>query len=270
MADLLTALLSDLINEGNGLLSILSELDEQRWSAPTQCPPWEVKDHISHLAWNDQATVLALTQPDAFRAAKPTSDALIQEMVDRVIVDNHHRSGADMLGWFATARADMLTAFSGREPRERMPWYGPDMSIVSKLTARFMETWAHGYDITEALGIVHQPTDRARHVVFLGLQALPNAFVTRGLPVPTEPVRIEADAPSGAILRFGREDAENVVRGSLFELALVVTQRRHIDDTELMAEGSVARHWLSIAQAFAGPPGSGRTPARHQQEGFDQ
>jgi uncharacterized protein (TIGR03084 family) len=262
MADLLTALRSDLIDEGDNLLAVLSKLDEHTWGAPTLCPPWAVKDHISHLAWNDQATVFALTQPDVFRAAKPLTAELIQDMVDRVIVDNHHRSGADMLSWFATARADMLTAFEGRDPRERMPWYGPDMSIVSKLTARFMETWAHGYDITEALGIVHQPTDRSRHVVFLGLQAIPNAFVTRGLPVPVDPVRIEAVAPSGAILHFGRADAENVVRGSLFELALIVTQRRHLSDTELIAEGPVAHQWLQVAQAFAGPAGSGRAPVQ--------
>jgi len=38
----------------------------------------------------------------------------------------------------------------------------------------------------------------------------------------------------------------------------VVTQRRHIDATALVVTGSDAIEWMSIAQAFAGPPGSGR------------
>ena len=179
-------------------------------------------------------------------------------MVDNVIVDHHDRRGDDLLAWFRRARSELLNAFAGRDARARMPWYGPEMSLVSKLTARFMETWAHGHDILEALEITVQPTDRSRHVVFLGLQAVPNTFVTQGLAIPTDPIRIEAIAPSGTLMHFGNAGATNVVRGELQELALVVTQRLHVEDTSLEAVGDVAEKWLSIAQAFAGPPGSGR------------
>jgi hypothetical protein len=34
------------------------------------------------------------------------------------------------------------------------------------------------------------------------------------------------------------------------------------DDTDLVAIGPDADHWLDIAQAFAGPPGAGREAAR--------
>jgi uncharacterized protein (TIGR03084 family) len=262
MTDRLEVLRSDLAAESDELIAVLEPLTETVWTIPTKCAPWTIKDQVSHLAWNDEATVFALTQPEQFLDAKPNTMEGIQQMVDQVILDHHERTGDDLLAWFRTARSDMLDAFAGRDPRARMPWYGPEMSLVSKLTARFMETWAHGYDVLEALGVKKKPTDRARHVVFLGLQALPNTFTTRGLHVPTEPIRIDAISPSGELLQFGHPDASNVVRGDLHELALVVTQRLHVDDTTITTVGPVARQWLSIAQAFAGPPGSGR--ARQQ------
>ncbi len=39
-----------------------------------------------------------------------------------------------------------------------------------------------------------------------------------------------------------------------------MTQRRHRDDLSLVATGEVADAWLDVAQAFAGPPGTGRAP----------
>jgi len=41
-----------------------------------------------------------------------------------------------------------------------------------------------------------------------------------------------------------------------------VTQRRHRDDVRLEFYGPVAEQWITIAQAFAGPPGPGRTPGQ--------
>ena len=36
--------------------------------------------------------------------------------------------------------------------RPASPWYGPSMSARSFVTARLMETWAHGMDVADALG----------------------------------------------------------------------------------------------------------------------
>ena len=46
------------------------------------------------------------------------------------------------------------------------------MGAKSFLTARLMETWAHGIDVADALGVTREPTDRLRHVAQLG-------FITR-------------------------------------------------------------------------------------------
>jgi uncharacterized protein (TIGR03084 family) len=68
-------------------------------------------------------------------------------------------------------------------------------------------------------------------------------------------------APSGAdTWTWGDPSAANTVRGPALDFCLVVTQRRHVDDTALDVQGDAAREWISIAQAFAGPPGEGRRP----------
>ena len=55
------------------------------------------------------------------------------------------------------------SAFTKLDPRTRLPWFGPDMSAASSLTARIMETWAHTQDIADALGVTREPTSRLRH-----------------------------------------------------------------------------------------------------------
>lgn len=261
MADLVETLSVDLMAESERLHGVLEHLDEAGWNTPTGCVPWTIKDQASHIAWNDEAAVRALEDPDAFRADKPTTPEGVQRMVDKVITDHHDLPGAELLAWLRRARSALLDASAGRDPRMRMPWYGPDMSLASKLTARFMESWAHGYDVYDALGVTMEPTDRVRHVVFLGLQAIPNSYIANGLEPPSEPVRLELTSPSGETWAMGKPEAIDVVRGPAFDLARVVTQRTHIGDTDLTAVGPVATEWLGIAQAFAGPPGTGRTAA---------
>ena len=64
------------------------------------------------------------------------------------------------------------------------------------------------------------------------------------------------DAPSGGRWAFGPEDAPVGVEGDAESFCLVVTQRRHLDDTPLRVDDR-GREWLLQAQAFAGPPTDG-------------
>jgi uncharacterized protein (TIGR03084 family) len=262
MADVLSVLLDDLAAESHALFEVLQGLDDASWALVTPSAPWTIADQVSHLAWNDDSTVRALVDPVGFLRNKPSTTEALQAMVDKVVVDHHDRTPTDLLLWFRSARASLLDSFRGRDARARMPWYGPDMSLTSKLTARFMETWAHGLDIRDTIGADRDHTDRVRHVVFLGLQAIPNSFIAHGRAIPTEAVRLVVKAPSGEVWEMGAADAHNVVTGSASDLALVVTQRVNVADTNLVADGDAAREWLQIAQAFAGPPGSGRRGRR--------
>jgi uncharacterized protein (TIGR03084 family) len=123
-----------------------------------------------------------------------------------------------------------------------------------------METWAHGQDVADAVGVVRPPTDRLRHVVRIGVRARDFAFGVHGLTPPSEEFRVELRAPSGELWTYGPEAAPQRVTGPALDFCLLVTQRAHRTDLAVEAVGPDADRWLDIAQAFAGPPGAGRPP----------
>ena len=128
------------------------------------------------------------------------------------------------------------------------------MSVASSATARMMETWAHGQDVYDTLGLVHPPTRGLRSIAHLGVATFAFCHTNNGLPVPDQPVRVELDSPDGELWTWGPDDADNVVRGPATDFVLTVTQRRHWSETGLTVVGPVAEAWLDIAQAFAGAP----------------
>jgi len=129
---------------------------------------------------------------------------------------------------------------------------------MSSATARLMETWAHGQDIVDALGLTRQPTDRLKHVAHLGVSTFGWSFMNRQMEVPETPVRVELTGPSGDLWTWGPDDSENCVKGPAEDFCLVVVQRRHLDDCDLSVTGETAKQWMLLSQAFAGPPGEGR------------
>ena len=129
------------------------------------------------------------------------------------------------------------------------------MSPPSSVTARLMETWAHGQDIVDTLGLERPPTARLRHIADLGIRAAPYSYTVNHFPPPEVPIRTELRAPDGDEWSWGPPDARDRVTGDALDFCLVVTQRRHHDDSGLVATGPTAQQWIAIAQAFAGPPG---------------
>jgi uncharacterized protein (TIGR03084 family) len=171
-----------------------------------------------------------------------------------------------LAGWWQEAGAKLVDAARGVDGKTRLPWYGPDMSALSFITARLMETWSHGLDVVDVVGIPRPDTDRLRHVVFLGLITRRFSYVNRGLPADDTPVYVELTAPSSATWKHGEPTAENRITGRARDFCRVVTQRRHVADTNLLVTGPSAEEWMRLAQAFAGPPGQGRRPGQFPRE----
>jgi uncharacterized protein (TIGR03084 family) len=121
-----------------------------------------------------------------------------------------------------------------------------------------METWAHGQDIADALGITREPTVRLRHVAHVAVAARGYAYTVNGRTPPEAPIRVELVGPAGAVWTWGPADATDRVTGPALDFCLLATRRRHRDDLKVTAAGPDADAWLDIIQAFAGPPGPGR------------
>jgi uncharacterized protein (TIGR03084 family) len=252
------AICDDLAAEHEDLDALLASIDEEAWDLPTPAEGWAVRDQMSHLAYFDAHARDTAADPEGARVRIAADLADLEGLVARPVSIGRAMEGSALLAWWRASRRSMVAAFRPLDASGRLPWYGPDMSAASFATARLMETWAHGQDVADALGEQRVPTARLRHVAHLGVRALPNSFRSRRLDVPDASVRVELVAPDGTSWTWGEPDAEDAVTGPALDFCLVVTQRRHLADTRLEATGPVATRWMEVAQAFAGPPGSGR------------
>lgn len=241
----------DLTREHAALDAIVEGISEEQWNGPTAAEGWDVKDTIVHLIQSDMAARLAVTDADGFQAAKAD---MATKGFPGVFGDKQGKTGAEILAWWRDERKQMLDAFRSRGPKDRIPWFGPDMSALSFATARLMETWSHGQDVADAVGAPWPPTDRLRHVAHIGVSTRGWSYINRGEEVPEGAIRVELTSPSGDLWTWGPEDAANRVTGPALDFCLVATQRRHPSDSALVTEGELAGGWIAIAQAFAGPP----------------
>jgi uncharacterized protein (TIGR03084 family) len=256
------SLLDDLEAESAVLDGLLSELDSDGWELPTPAVGWAIRDQVSHLAYFDETCRRALVDPDGFRADAAALQARGPAFPDLVAAEHRGWPPDELLSWFRRTRADLLAAYATADPKARIPWYGTEMAAASAITARLMETWAHGQDVADALNATWPETARLRHIAHLGVRTLGHSFRLRGLDVPDRPVRVELRPPDDPQWTWGPEDAKDVVAGPAVDFCLVVTQRRNVLDTRLDVRGDVAATWLQIAQAFAGEPAHGRPPRR--------
>ncbi|HLK46477.1 MAG TPA: TIGR03084 family metal-binding protein, partial [Acidimicrobiales bacterium] len=227
------------------------------FSRPTPAPGWSVGDQVSHLAYFDDAAAASCHSSEAFTPYLEEAVRGGTSFCDDVAARYRDRSPAQLRAWWASSRATMLAAMHDCAPSARVPWYGPEMSVASSLTARIMETWAHGQDVYDALGVEHPVTEALPDVVWLCARTRANSYAARGLSAPDVGVAVDVVLPGGDRVVHG--EGTEVIRGDAVEFCLVATQRRHPGDTTLEASGPAAREWLDIAQAFAGPPGAGRS-----------
>ena len=255
---LLATVLSDLATESARLESLVADLPDEGWRTPTPAPGWDVATQIAHLAWTDEAAYVAATDKQRWDELVVEALADPEHAVDRAALTGGIAAPPALLGRWRAARARLARTLRDYPAGQRMPWYGPPMSPTSMATARFMETWAHGLDVHDALGVQRQVTDRIRHVAHIGVRTRDWAFAVHRTSPPGEEFRVELTAPSGKLWTWGPADAAQTVTGPAYDFCLLVTQRVNRDDTSLVATGRDADRWLGIAQAFAGLPGEGR------------
>lgn len=260
-------LIDQLVVESRGLTEVLGGLADDSWARASAAAGWSIADQITHLAFFDDAAVTAIEDPDGFRAQARELTAAGMDFPDRLVARFSDLSPREVAAWFAAGRRNLIEVLAAASPRDRMPWYGPDMSVASCVTARLMETWAHGRDVYDALGIAHPPSRALRSIAHLGVSTFAFTHRNNGLPVPTTPVRVALTGPGGDQWTWGPATATDTVTGPAEDFVFVVTQRMALADTALNVVGEVADTWMRIAQAYAGPPGAGRMARRGDQTG---
>ncbi len=232
-------LCADLLAEYSQLASLAEALTPQQWVQKTPFHGWTPWDEIAHLCFFDETGMLAATDPEAFTAAtaelvKQLGSGLEIDVIARARFG--HLDGSRLLPYWRQGFERLIDALSRMDPKARLPWYGPTMSVRSFATARMMETWAHGQDIYDFTGRRRTVGDRIKNIAHLGVSTFRWSFVNRNLHVPEPAPYVELLAPSGERWIWNDPPSgQDYLRGS-------------------------AARWLPIAQCYAGPPEDAPAP----------
>jgi uncharacterized protein (TIGR03084 family) len=251
-------MVDDLRAESDALDSLVAELPAQEWARDTPAAGWTIAHQIGHLLWTDRVALTAVTDEPGFAAVLEEAAQDPTGFVDAGAEELAAAEPTQLLTDWRQTRGRLHEELLAVPDGRKLPWFGPPMSAASMATARLMETWAHGLDVADALGVQRPATARLRSVAHIGVRTRDYAFAINGLAAPADPFRVELSAPDGSAWEWGPEDAAQRVTGSAEDFCMLVTQRRPRAALDVTAEGDDAQRWLTIAQAFAGPPGPGR------------
>ena len=250
---------ADFLAETEALAGLLAKLSDAAFDEATQFKGWTLNDVIRHLHfWNraaglqltDEAELVQLLGAIAGKGGMRAVEREVEPLAGQAL-----RSA-----WVETAK-EIAALYRTADPKARLKWAGPDMSARSSITARLMETWAHGQEVYDHLGVERVDADRIRNIAHLGVSTFGWTYLVRKMAVPATLPRVRLTAPSGEVWVWGEADGENAVLGSATEFCQVVTQVRNVLDTKLDVSGPIATEWMAMAQCFAGaaepPPAPG-------------
>ena len=240
----------DFLEESRALCGLLQGRPDSDFRKVTQFKDWTVNDVLRHLHFWNWMAELQITDETRLEAELTAVGKEGMRALEQA-----HADGTDGVGlltaWWQQVE---LTAdlFTKAEPKARLKWAGPSMSARSSITARLMETWAHGQEIYDVLGAEREEADRIRNIAVLGVNTYGWTYKVRSLEPPGPMPVVRLIAPSDAEWTFGEDDGTNRIEGSAAEFCQVVTQTRNVQDTDLKVTGPIAEDWMSKAQCFAG------------------
>ena len=253
----------DLLAEYRALADFCATLSPADWRRVSAFYGWTPWDEVAHLLYFDETSLVSTQDPERFaRDAQALSARVAAGEEISAIARQAYGAldGAVLLAQWRRTHEALVAALAALDPKARLGWYGPPMSARSFATARLMETWAHGQDIWDVMRRRRPGSARLKHIAHLGVGTFGWTFVNRGLPKPEVQPCVELQAPDGQTWTWGQPDSEHRVSGTAEDFCLLVTQRRHVHDTALVATPGPVADWLTIAQCFAGPPADGPAP----------
>lgn len=247
-------IVDDFIAECDALEQLLEGVSDSDWAKPTQFFDWTLEDVLLHLHFWNKAVDMALLRPEEFQSMmKEVMVVLVKGGLRGTEDARVKERGVDLFHVWRDNYRQMREHWSELDPKHRVAWAGPDMSVRSAITARQMETWAHSQEIFDLMGVERQEDDRIRNIVVLCVNTYGWSYKVRGLETPGPMPQLHLTSPSGELWSFG-EEGENSITGSAVQFAQVSAQTRNIADTDLVVVGPIAEDWMAHAQCFAGPP----------------
>ena len=252
---------ADFRDETEALFALIAPLEDAAFEETTQFKGWTINDVVRHLHFWNRAAGFQLS--DEVELQRLIGGAVSTAGGMRAFEREELKglSGRALAAAWRKTAGEVAGLYSGADPKRRLKWAGPDMSARSSITARLMETWAHGQEIYDTLGVERVNADRIRNIAHLGVSTFGWTYAVRNMAAPEKMPHVRLTAPSGASWTWGEPDADSAVIGDATEFCEVVTQVRNVADTRLECVGAVAKEWMGMAQCFAGraepPPAPG-------------
>jgi len=246
----------DFRDESEELFKLIAPEDDGVFARATLFKGWTVNEVLTHLHHWNWAANAALNEDPAF-------DAMVGEVAEAAMKGELRKfeneryadlTGRALLNAWHELVGEVADNFHKADPKQRVKWAGPDMSARSSITARLMETWAHGQAVYDLLGVKRQSADRIKGIVVLGLNTFGWSFKVQGEDIPKDVPYLRLSAPSGEIWEWNETNETDLISGTAEDFCQVVTQTRNIADTALDVSGDTAMRWMATAQCFAGPP----------------
>ncbi|HEY2505071.1 MAG TPA: TIGR03084 family metal-binding protein [Streptosporangiaceae bacterium] len=259
-----TDVYADLKAENKALDQIVAGLSAAQWDEPSAAAGWTIKHQVAHLSSIAVVATIAATDPDLFVKVTAGADKDFDGAVNALLTPYLVMEPADLLARWRKERDAAAEALTALPPDQMVPWVARSIPASVLACAGLMELFAHGQDITDALGVRREYTDRIGHLAWFATRNRDFGYMVRGLTPPEAPFRFELTAPSGITWEFGPADADNKITGPALDFCLLVTRRRHQADLALHATGDEAVRWMDIAQAYRGSPGDGRQPGQFE------
>lgn len=252
----LSSIVDDLREEGSELHALLTDMDTGYWTQASTFKRWTIWDVVAHLHFSDHMALTSLQSADAFKALwrDITRSTLTNYTTEWLKVDGQTPTGPALLDRWRSLFLTLCDALESADPSERFAWAGPGMKARMFATARQMETWAHGWEVYDLMGVSRSHSDRLKNIAEIGVRTYGWTFTNRGLEVPEEVPFVRLTSPSGQIWQWHDTSSAHRVEGDAVAFCQVVTQVRNIADTDLTVVGDNAHAWMSVAQCFAGPP----------------
>jgi len=245
--------LADLESEEERLEEILSSLSEARWTAPSAAAGWSVADVVLHLAQTEEMVVLsasgtASTLTGSTQGGTEETIGTVEEWVD-AMVRRERSDPHEVFERWKKARVGALEALRSADPQRAMPWAAGPLKPRSLATTRLAEHWAHGLDITTALGVEFADTERLRHVAWLAHRTLPYSMSAVG-ETPAE-VYCELEGPAGDVWCYGSPEAASSIRGYGGAFCRVGARRLPPEESGLVTSGPHGQVALRALRNYA-------------------
>ena len=248
------AITDDLLAEYRRLAELCTTLSPQDWQRRSAFYGWTPWDEIAHLCYFDETALSSAQDPERFaREAAALGKRVAQgEEISAIARQSYGRlDGAALLERWRECHETLAKALAPLDAKARLAWYGPPMSARSFATARLMETWAHGQDVWDVVRRRRPGSARLKHIAHLGVTTFGWTFVNRGMPVPEVAPYLALAAPDGSTWIWGDAFVGTPRAAAAAEdFCLLVTQRRHLQDTGLQYTRRPGRAWLAHRAVF--------------------